>query len=1158
MVGYRTMLLALLIGQSACMPAQPETDSAAALDRLADDIATISGTFGAEVRFRHLTVENSPGHQVSAIYQDELSFMWFATNIGLFRYDGYEVREYRPVPFDTTSLSDPWANGLAGDVDGGLWVTTESGGLNRYNPAQDNFKRFPSAVPLRVNAVVQDAEGVLWIGATYEGLFRFDPATGRSDHFAANPGDPAALPSDRIETLLLDGTGRLWIGTTDGGLIQLDPSTNQFRTHRADLADPEGLPGASVRALHEDRQGRLWVGTTGGVTRYDRERSGFVHYSRADDTEPGADDIWALLEDPDGMIWVGSAAGLDRLDPSTGTFTSYRHDSADPTSLQRGTVRSLYFDRTGVAWVGTEQGASSFEWARPQFEHITHDPTDPNSLDDPGVWSIYEDRAGMLWVGTSAGLNRIDRSSGHVTRYAPDSSDHSRLTSRLVMGTYEARDGTFWVASRPGGLHRFDRATGRVEERFAEIPGDTTSLLSENPWWMLEDQQGRTWITSGGPGCLNEMHRATGTFTRYCHDPADPNTPAHDFARYLIESRDGTLWLGTWGGGLDRIDPATGSLTHYRHDPSDLNTPSSNFILFLREDADGVLWLGTFGAGFSRFDPDTETFTHYTSRDTELPNDVVYGIQPDDAGRLWLSTNSGLVRFDPATGAFRTFGVADGIQNVEFNSGASFRSPSGELFFGGVNGLNAFYPDPIADNPLAPSVVLTRLQVNGTPVLRHGPDSPLEYALPYAREIILRPDQRDVAITFAALHFVGPAQNQYRYRLEGYDDLWRTPGPERTATYTNLDPGRYVFRVSASNSDGVWNEDGVSIALIVAPPWWRTWWAYAFYALLFAAGVFAVDRIQRRRLIRRERERASRQNEELRMEAAEHRAKYLQSENARQTLELEQARSLQLSMLPAHMPVHPLVEVAARMRTATEVGGDYYDFHVADDGTLTVAIGDATGHGLNAGAMVTAVKSLFTAYAEESDPAEMLRKASQALRRMRLPKLYMSFALVKWRGNMVEIAGAGMPPALIHRATSGCFERVPLKGMPLGGPMQYPYRSDRIELAVGDTVLLMSDGFPELRGATSEELGYDAAGAVFAEAAGTSPEEVIRHFERTAQAWLGDRPLNDDMTFVVLTLREEGWADGVADTSATNPEPRSRARPRRPTRELGITFVNEG
>ena len=793
------------------------------------------------IRFQHLDHLDAPGaHNIEQVFQDTLGFIWFATDNGLVRFDGSDARSFGPVPFDTTSLSESWVRGIVSDGAGGLWITTASAGLNHYNPTRETFQRYTSSVPARLDPILRDQQGRLWIGTSYSGLVRFDPATNTTTQYVADPEDAAALPDDRIEALLLDRNGTLWIGTEAAGLSRLDPSTGQFHTYPVRPGKPDGLPSARVRTLHEDAKGQLWVGTDGGVVRYDPATDAFEDVPGA-----GGDVVRALHSDPNGVLWVGSEAGLDRYDPATGDHATYRHDETDPASLKRGAVLSLFLDRSGVMWVGGEYGVSFFTWAPSPFQTYGHNPSDPNSLDSDNVLVVYEDRESTLWAGTETGLNRIDRNSGRVTRYPPDPSDPTRLATGLVMGIFETQDGTFWIASRGGGLQKFDRDTGRVVERFAEIPGDSTSLFSDLPWWALEDQQGRTWITSGGAGCLSQMHRDTGTFTRLCHDPEDPNTPAHDFSRYLVEGRDGVLWLGTWGGGLDRIDPETGAFTHYRHDPRNRNSPSSDVILFVGESEDGGLWLGTFGAGFSHFDPATETFTHYTPHDTALPDGTVYGIQPDDAGGLWLSTNAGIVRFDTTTKAFRRFGLADGIPSLEFNSGASFRSRSGELFFGGVKGITAFDPDRVGTNTAAPPVVITGLQVNGEAI--PSPASDALSAWPYVTEVRLDPAQRDLAITYAALHYVDPKHNRYRHQLVGYDQTWSPASTERTATYTNLDPGRYTFRVIASNSDGVWNTEGATLAIIVAPRWFETGWAYALYTLLAVGLVTIGIRVRRNR-----------------------------------------------------------------------------------------------------------------------------------------------------------------------------------------------------------------------------------------------------------------------------------------------------------------------
>jgi signal transduction histidine kinase/ligand-binding sensor domain-containing protein/DNA-binding response OmpR family regulator len=814
------------------------------------------GVLSDRVAFDHLTIDDGLSQEdVHVIHQDTLGFLWFGTEDGLNRYDGDAFRVFRPLAFDTTSLSSSWVVGVASAGPTALWVATNGGGLSRYEAEAEAF--VPVALrgmaPLSEDlfTLLQARDGSLWIGTRYEGLIHFDPRTSRAVTFRSDPDAANGLGDDRITALLEDRKGHVWVGTAIGGLSRLDPATGTWTQYRRDRGERDGLPGDHVTALLEDRGGHVWVGSSpGGLSRYRPQTNDFVHYRHdpADPNSLGHPDVLSLLEDPAGALWIGMGDGLGRMDPATERFVHHRHAPAEPTSVRPGAVLSLHLDRSGVFWVGTDTGLSSFVWGRPPFRQIAADPDDPHSLDDPGVWSIYEDRAGLLWVGTATGLNRVDRAAGTVARFPIDDSDPYGLRGGSVHGIHEDRRGDFWVGTHDGMLHRFDRGTGRVAERFSTDPADATSLKSSTPWYFLEDSAGRFWITSGSRGCLNQMDPATRTFQHFCHDPADPDTPAYDIAHDLLEGRSGAFWLGTWGGGLDRFDPATGRFDNYRHDPTDVNSPASDFILALFEDAEGMLWLGHYGAGLDRFDPQTETFTHFSEANSDLPNDIVLAIEQGEDGDLWLSTYRGLARLTPATGRIRSYGVRDGLQALEFNSNASFRAPSGELFFGGVNGVTTFFPDRIVDNPVAPPVVLTALRVRGLPV-EIGERSPLVRALPFTRSLTLRYDQHDLAVSFAALHFVDPARNRYRYRLEGYDEGWYSAGRERTATYTNLDPGTYAFHVQAANSDGVWNEEGATLALTILPPWWGTWWARLGYALLvFGSGAV----LYRARTARRE------------------------------------------------------------------------------------------------------------------------------------------------------------------------------------------------------------------------------------------------------------------------------------------------------------------
>ena len=440
------------------------------------------------------------------------------------------------------------------------------------------------------------------------------------------------------------------------------------------------------------------------------------------------------------------------------------------------------------------------------------------------------------------------------------------------------------------------------------------------------------------------------------------------------------------------------------------------------------------------------------------------------------------------------------------------------MFFGGINGFNAFDPENIKDNAHVPPVVFTDFLLAQNPVSFKAPNSPLKKAIGETDEITLSYRDNIFALEFAALDFAAPQKNRYAYKMENFQEGWIEAGTHRVATFTNLDPGEYVFRVRASNNDGIWNKEGVAIKITITPPWWRTRWAYAIYALLVMAGVFATDRIQRRRVIAKERERAQIREAELRAEAAELQAKVLEAENARKTHELEEARKLQLSMLPKTVPQLPDLDIAVHMQTATEVGGDYYDFHHDEDGTLTAVIGDATGHGTKAGIMVAILKSLFSGMSAESDILRFFDQCTSILKKMNLGNLYMALSCVRIKAQKMRVASAGMPPVLIYRAATNAVEEIIMKTMPLGAHAGFPYEQKEIDLTTGDTILLMTDGFAELFNDQEEILDYPAVVELFKEAAGKSPAEIIGHLYVHGEKWRNGQAQRDDITFVVMKV----------------------------------------
>lgn len=1073
---------------------------------------------------------------VFVIYQDRAGFLWLGTEDGLNRFDGYDFRFYQHEPFDSTSLANGPVTTLYEDAEGALWMGTGFGFLCKLDRVTDRFRRFrwsgapPEASTNRViKAITQDDSGTVWIGS-WTGLARLDPAVGLIEHITTTAATDSTPPPGSVHDLLLDEDGLIWM-TTDSGLSRLDPETGDFTHHSLDMgvgivSQWDRLRGVGRLISDPGDSNVLWIGSGDGLIRFNTRSQKSRHFR----TNPANGNlITGVAQDPDdpAFLWLGVYDhGLYRIEKNTGVSTSFVHDPRDRTSLSSNAVSSVFVDRTGMVWVGTfSAGLNRFEPGAGGILRYGSVPGDPTTLSDNEVFAVHEGNRGVLWVGTrNGGLNRVDRRTGSVRTWQHDPDDPTSLRAGWVSGILEDQAGNLWVATTDDGLSRMDPSTGRFTH-LRHDPNDPESLGAGHVTTLYEDREGVVWIGTRLGG-LNRMDHPSGRFTRFVHDPSDPGSIAGSAVTGITEDAAGRLWVSTAEGagadagdsGLCWMDRASGRFEcvhHSEDDPSGLSSADVTHLHASRRNR-GVLWIATTG-GLNRLEIAERRFTHYTRADG-LPGNHIKCIQEDDTGRLWLSTNNGLTHFDPELGVLRNYGVESGLQAAEFNPHACYQSDSGEMFFGGIGGLTAFHPDGIHANPHPPQVALTGIRFSGERPAA-VPDPELTSALLSEGELRLPHNRNSLTFSFVGLHYRSPKKNLYAYRLADFDDEWVDAGNRREATYTNLEPGTYTFQVRAANSDGVWSDDLAQIQLVILPPWWRTWWAYMLYGVLAVGALVLIGRTERRRLIRKERERAAQRENELRTEAAEAKAHFLQIDNSRKTLELDQARELQMSMLPERVPEHPLAEVAAHIQTASEVGGDYYDFHVAEDGTLTVAIGDATGHGARAGTMVTAAKSLFISLAEEPDLTAILQNISRALRQMRLPRLYMTFALCRLRDGELELAGAGMPPALIVRHQTGCVDTLPLKGLPLGAPGDVPYEVTRVPIGPGDTVVLMSDGFPELRADTGQMIGYEGAERTLRELAGGSPEAVIDGFRERAAKWVNGSAQNDDMTFVVLRMK---------------------------------------
>ncbi len=649
-----------------------------------------------------------------------------------------------------------------------------------------------------------------------------------------------------MRTIHQDAEGVLWVGTYGGGLDRFDPELEGFIHYRHDPDNATSLSEDRVRIIYEDRTGNFWVGTyEGGLNRFDRETGAFEHF-RHDPDDPGSlsdNRVRWILQDRDGVLWVGTDGGLNEWQPDRASFRRYLHNPADAASIADDRVMTIYQDRGGVLWVGTQGGLSKWNPTTGSFVGYTADPLSSSSLSSNSINCFAESEDGTLWVGTYAGLNRLDRESGQVKRYRHDPQDPQSLQDERVMSMLIDSKGRLWLGTYEGGLHLFDKRT-ETFTIFRHDPKNPRSLSRDGVTAIYEDGEGVIWVGTYGGG-LNRLDPATHQFVHYRHDPSNPTSLSSDRVLTLHEDSLGVLWVGTDGGGLSGFDRKAGTFTHFRAKPDNPNGLSSDVTWALHEDRDGNLWIGTRGSGLNRWSlADRKRHRAFFDRITKkdgLSNDVVYGIEEDDHGSLWLSTNQGLSKLEPATGTFRHFDDTNGLQSNEFNFGAHYRSTSGEMFFGGNNGFNSFFPDRIHNNRHTPPVVLTSFLKNNAMVEPGRPLSELE-------QITLQHQDYVVTFEFAALDFTAPEKNRYAYRLEGFDEDWVELGHHRRVTYTNLDPGRYTFRVKGSNNDGLWNEQGFALSVQALPPPWRTWWAYSGYALALGAVILAYTRAQARKL----------------------------------------------------------------------------------------------------------------------------------------------------------------------------------------------------------------------------------------------------------------------------------------------------------------------
>lgn len=1059
-----------------------------------------------DIEFERISLEQGLSQSVvTCILQDRKGFLWFGTMDGLNQYDGYGFTIYKHDAQNANSLSDN-----------------------------------------SITAIYEDRLGMLWIG-TRDGLNCFERRTGRFTRYVHDSAQPWSLSHNWISAISADtvqGTNRLWIGTLGGGLELFEPKTQGFLHFRHDAANPNSMSSNQVRAIYVDKLGVVWVGTAAGLNKLvlsndqGTPAAQFTHFKNAP-TDPASlshNVISSIYEDHAGHLWLTTfGGGLNKFDRASGKFKRYLHDSKNPHSLNHNTARPICADpQRGTLWIGTSGGLDEFDPATERFTHHQNEPANPNSLSNDDVWSVYEDKSGALWVGTyGGGVNKFSAAKEKFLHYKYDPADPNGLGHNMVMSIGEDRHGALWVGTGGGGLYQYD-AGQRKFTRYQHTPANPGSLSSDGVAAICTDKTGTLWIGTGtgldrfdaarrqfihyrhdplnphslsangvsvirddpheavlwigtGAGGLNKFDRAAEKFVRYQHDPQDPGSLSDNTVYTILLDPANELWIGT-ANGLNKFDRVNNRFIRYQHDHANPQSLSNNRVFSLYANTPNTLWVGTWGGGLDYFDQRTGTFTHFTEKDG-LPNGVIYGILGEASGRLWLSTNNGLSRFDPATKTFRNYDVADGLQSNEFNQGAYFKNKNESMFFGGINGFNQFFPGRINDNPHAPPLVLTAFKKFDKP-------AKLDTAITEIKRLQLSHRDNFFSFTFAALDYTNPEKNQYAYKLEGFDEDWIYCGTRRYASYTNLGGGEYTFRVKGSNSDGVWNEAGVAVKIVVTPPFWKTWWFIALAVIALGGIGYGVYR--------------HKLHDDL--------------EKARIASELKAAHDMQMGLMPANDPVVAGFDISGICKPAEAVGGDFFDYFWLDEektkfGIAVVDVSDKAMKGALTAVMTSGMVNSEVGYSQS--PSIILQKVNAALYRKteRNAFITMSLAIIDTAKRTLTFANAGMTEPLLVRAGEIQYLKVEGMRLPLGVQRKLSYRGLTTPLQVGDVLVFYTDGVPETMNEKQEMFDFARLEASIR----TLPmslraAEIVKTLLQEVEDFSGALKPHDDITLVVVRV----------------------------------------
>ena len=1070
----------------------------------------LSLAFTNQFEFERFTIDDGLSqNSVYEVFQDSRGYIWLGSQGGLDRYNGYEFKHYENESGDSTSIIPGWIRAINEDKNGIIWLGSQSGTFGWFDPYQEIgreinlYEKHPGIKePRQIFNIIFHKDNI-YITTQGNGICRYNKKNNSTFWYNEDSTSNYYIKDRFPETLIPINENEFVFG--DHQISILNTKTNKIKKPFTNIFEKDlkiPVDSLSLTDIIKDNNGNWYIGTwndMGLLVLNTKEKKIYQYFPLPIDPKTGKRPrmpITELVFDNNNKLWFSIwNIGVAVFDPISKEFEIIRPNENISTSLSDPQIESITISKSGAIWLGASRSLMKYDPDKKKFKIISSSNTANTQSSFNDFWGLFIDSEDILWAGSvfrGNGVDKINLQTGEVVNILPEEAKEEKGVSFWYLE--EGPGGRIWGRSQYGMF-----VTNKQKNIFSKVfpksnikPKETGGL---NCYFM--DSNKKLWFLTQNKTYWVEHKKDTiiwtdiGLIKESLKGLKNLGTRFGGF--YENEEEKYILFLkslenNTQDGASDQIIKISQESfqvdTVYNHSKTSQKIPGFKFLATdIIEDKNKNIWITTYGQGFSKIDNKTGKIKHYGIKDG-LPNSQLYCIYEDEKQNMWMSSNYGIIKFNPKNETFRQFGMADGTQNLEFNASSHAKSKNGTLFFGGLSGINYFNPKTLKENPNKPAVLIEAFSKSDSVFTIHKSDNSEEVYNVYYYE-------KDLSFDFAAIDYRNPKRNNHAYMMDGYDDYWHYSKTRRYTSYTNLPPGDYSFKVKGANNDGVWNEEGASVLLKIHPAPWETKWAYFFYFVITGVGFFGYLRRQRR----------------LQVGAIE---------QQRKEEELEEARQFQLDMLPKETPKLLNLEIAATIQTASEVGGDYYDFFPEkNEESMYIVVGDATGHGMTAGMMVSITKAgLYGIPA--IPPNDVLKRLNRVIKNIDLGWNRMAINMARFWEDKVEFTSAAMPPVYHYHGNTGKVDEILIGGLPLGSLKEETFDLIEINFKKEDTLVFISDGLPEAANNKEEMLDYKEVKKCVQKNGKLSAEKQKDALINLGSAWLGELQNQDDITIVVV------------------------------------------